>query len=123
MSGTDRPDLTVYQRAALAREERRAQARAARRQRGLEVALQAAVLLKERFGATRVVLFGSAARGCGFREESDLDLAAEGIPVKDFWRAWAALDTLDPTFEINLVAFEEATPSLLAAIEAEGIEL
>ncbi|MCS6845396.1 MAG: nucleotidyltransferase domain-containing protein [Caldilineales bacterium] len=123
MSTTEHPELSVYQRTALAREERRAQARAARRQRGLEVARQAAALLRDRYGATRVVLFGSAARGRGFGEGSDLDLAAEGIPAKAFWQAWAALDTLDPTFEINLVAFEEATPSLLAAIEAEGMEL
>ncbi len=41
-----------------------------------EVAYRAARLLRERFGATRVVVFGSLAHRAWFRPWSDIDLAA-----------------------------------------------
>lgn len=116
-------DVTIYQRSARLREERRRHALAERRQRAQRVAQTAAKILKERFGASRVVLFGSVAHGQGFHAESDIDLAVEGIAMADFWRAWAALDAVDPSFEINLIAIDEAKPSLRAVIETEGVDL
>lgn len=73
--------------------------------------------------AQRLFLFGSVAHGLGFHADSDIDLAAAGIAPADFWRAWAALDTIDSSFEINLIAVEEATASLKAVLETEGILL
>lgn len=89
----------------------------------LELARRAADLLKREFGAKRVVVYGSTAHGRWFHGDSDIDLMAEGIPAELYWRAWNAVDALDPKFEVNLVDWEDATPALRAAIERDGIVL
>lgn len=109
---------TAQERAA---QEQQAQLRRADQARGL--AGEAAKLLREKFGAGRVILFGSLARGDRFHQRSDLDLAVEGIRPQDFWRAWAALDRLGHEFELDLVDVETASPALRQQIEQEGIEL
>jgi len=50
-------------------------------------------VLVERYGAKRVVLFGSLARG-RFAPGSDIDLAVEGIAPDDYFAAWAAVNRL-----------------------------
>ncbi len=102
-------------------EERAAEAR--RRARAWRVARRAAAHLRERFGARRVVLFGSLARGDPFDLHSDVDLAAWGLREEDYLRAVSQLLDLDAEISVDLVRAEEAPPSLLAAIEEEGVEL
>ena len=80
-------------------------------------AREAARVLREGFGATRVVVFGSLAHGAWFGARSDVDLAAEGIPPDAFWRAWCALDRLGARVEIDLIAIESAPIRLRAEIE------
>ncbi len=123
MEGTGTHEVAVYQRSARQREERRLRALAERRERARQVAQAAAQVLRERYGATQVILFGSVAHGQGFHPESDIDLAVEAIAPADFWRAWAALDPIDPSFEINLIAVEEASSSLQTVLDAEGVVL
>ena len=116
-------EMAVYRATARQREEQERQAQAQRARRAWTLAQQAAALLKERFHARRVVLFGSLARRDFFHRRSDVDLAVEGIKSQDFWRAWSALDTLGCEFEIDLVDVETASPSLRLEIEREGVEL
>jgi predicted nucleotidyltransferase len=53
-------------------------------------------VLKEDFGAEKVILFGSL-RGDGpWHEKSDLDLAVEGLSEQGFWDAYGALEKLMP---------------------------
>jgi predicted nucleotidyltransferase len=115
--------LAEYKRSARLREERRQHANFRRRQAAWVAARQAARILKEEFGATRVIVYGSLVHGLWFGPRSDIDLAAEAISPAEFWRAWCALDRIDCSFEINLVASESASESLRKAIEQEGIEL
>ena len=116
-------EMAVYRATARQREEQERQAQAQRAQRAWTLAQQAAALLKDRFDARHVVLFGSLARRDFFHRRSDVDLAVEGIKSQDFWRAWSALDTLGCEFEIDLVDVETASPSLRLEIEREGVEL
>jgi predicted nucleotidyltransferase len=88
-----------------------------------EVARAAARLLRERFGAHRVVAFGSLARREWFTLWSDIDLAAWGIPAQDFYRAVAKVTGISPDFEVDLVDPESCRPALRRVIEREGIEL
>ncbi len=84
-------------------------------------AAAAARVLKEQFGARRVRLFGSLARGdrpVGF----DIDLAVEGIPPHLFFRACAAADRV-VTRGLDVVDVAEAPPLLRARIEQDGIDL
>jgi predicted nucleotidyltransferase len=124
MTATILPEkMEVYRRAARKRESDQEQAMLLRRESAWTVARQAAKLLKEQFGAARVVVFGSLAHGAWFNARSDVDLVVTGIPPEKFWRAWAALDHIGNGFEIDLVADEELTESLRAVIEHEGVEL
>lgn len=84
---------------------------------------RAAALLKTRFNARRVVLFGSAVHPDLFHQHSDIDLAAWGIDDRDYYRAVGVLQTVDPQFAIDLILFEDAPGSLQETILREGIDL
>jgi len=94
-----------------------------RRQRAWEVAREAARLLHNQFGAHRVVVFGSLAHESWFTRWSDVDLAAWGVPVDQFYEAVAVVTGLSSVFKVDLVDPESCRPSLRQAIEREGIEL
>lgn len=78
-------------------------------------------LLTERYGARRVVLFGSFARG-DQNELSDVDLAVEGLAPLGYFPALADLMGLLDS-PVDLVEFERASPSMLARVQSEGVEL
>ena len=78
--------------------------------------------LRDRYGARRVVLAGSLARG-DFRVGSDIDLAAEGIPDDQFFRAGADLEASAGGLRVDLVPLESANPDYLADLAREGIVL
>ncbi|MBM4461424.1 MAG: hypothetical protein FJ011_27315 [Chloroflexi bacterium] len=115
--------MARYRRTAQAREAARRHEIEGRRQAAWSVARQAAAVLREAFGATRVLAFGSLAHGAWFGPRSDIDLAVEGVPADAFWRAWVALDRVDPGFEIDLVAIESAPERLRDEIAGQGVAL
>lgn len=115
--------MEQYRRTARRREAEQREALAQRRAAAWAVARLAASLLKEQFGATQVIAYGSLAHGAWFNTRSDIDLMAAGIPPEKFWRAWAALDRISNGFEIDLVADGELNERLRAVIEREGVEI
>jgi predicted nucleotidyltransferase len=116
-------EMAVYQNAAREREELTRQEQEQRARRAWASARRAAAFLRDEFGARRVVLFGSLARGDRFHQRSDIDVAVEGIEPRAFWRAWSAVDSLDTEFEINLVDMQMASSALHCEIEKRGVEL
>jgi predicted nucleotidyltransferase len=86
-------------------------------------ARQAARVLREQFGATRVVVFGSLAHNLWYSERSDIDIAVWGIAPEDFFQAVADVNTVGVDFEINLVDPAIARPHILKAIQREGIDV
>lgn len=116
-------DMEVYRQAAMAREAARRWALALRRERAWDIARRAAYILKEDFGAQRVLVFGSLAHGAWFHDHSDIDLAVEGIAPELFWKAWCALDQLGSDIEINLVPTESAKDALRHEIREKGLEI
>jgi predicted nucleotidyltransferase len=103
----------------LALAERRAQ----RREHAWLVAKEAAALLRERYGATRVVVFGSLAEGTHFTERSDIDLATAGLRPADHLGALGRLLMLSPDFEFDLVDLAACPGGLRDAILSGGVEL
>ncbi|RMF27044.1 MAG: nucleotidyltransferase domain-containing protein [Chloroflexi bacterium] len=94
---------------------------AARRARALAVAEACATLLQERFGARRVILFGSLAGQGPWHEASDIDLAVEGLPPERFFAAYSACrDLLPADMELDLVPLEAAYPEMRARILGDG---
>lgn len=100
--------------------QRRADAEAARS--ALAVAERLARRLRDEYGARRVVLLGSLARG-EFRVGSDIDLAAEGIRDEDFFRAGAELESAAGGLHVDVVPIESASSAFLAELAREGIVL
>jgi predicted nucleotidyltransferase len=75
-------------------------------------------LLRQRYGADRVLLFGSLAVG-GSHGGSDVDLAVSRLKPEQYF---SALGELMAVFEapVDLVDLESAPVSLRERIEAEG---
>jgi predicted nucleotidyltransferase len=78
--------------------------------------------LRSRFGAERVVLFGSLARG-EFSGRSDIDLAVWGIPPGEFYRAVAFASGCSRVWAVDLVDADDCSEALKRNIEQEGISL
>jgi hypothetical protein len=98
-------------------EQRKAQGRA--RAERLRERLPAAVaLLRGRYGAGRVLLFGSLALDT-CHAASDVDLAVTGLRREDYFRALGELMEVFGA-PVDLVELETAPPSLVERVEAEG---
>lgn len=91
-----------------------------RRRSGLNLAKQAATLLKEEFGATQVILFGSLLTET-FHESSDIDLAVMGLPEKQYFQAVGRLLGLGD-FDFDLVEIQQARPEIAKKIR-QGVIL
>lgn len=94
-----------------------------RRAKGLELAKKASFLLRQRYGAKRVVVFGSLARKKAFSACSDIDLAAWGIAPDKFFSAVAAVTGLSPDFKIDLVEPDTCREAMRDSILKHGIEI
>ena len=73
------------------------------------------------FGADRIVLFGSRARG-DHRERSDIDIAVYGMPAEKRAAFSDAVDELPTLLAFDVVFLSETTdPALLQNIQKDGI--
>jgi predicted nucleotidyltransferase len=114
--------MAVYRATARRRHDKEQQERARREEHAWALARQATALLREQFGATRVVVFGSLAHAGMFTLWSDVDIAAWGIEPEDTLRALGAVFDLDAELRVNLVDVNTASAELIKVIEREGIE-
>ncbi len=78
-------------------------------------------MLARAYGATRVVLFGSLARGRA-HERSDVDLAVWGLAASS---SSSALDEIARILDapVDLIRMEDASASLALRVENDGVEL
>ena len=91
-----------------------------RREQILQAAEACKRLLRERFGARRVILFGSLAGQTPWHAQSDVDLAVEGLAPTAFFDAYSACrDLLPQGAELDLVALEKVSPEMRARIMGE----
>jgi len=115
--------LATYSRTMRRRAAEGHERREQRRRAAWALAREAAALLRERYGATTVVVFGSLAEGTHFSDRSDIDLAAAGLRPGDQYAALGRLLTLSPDFEFDLVDLDACAAELRAAILARGVSL
>lgn len=87
-----------------------------------DIASRCANMLRERYGATRVVLFGSLARGT-FGLRSDIDIAVWGVSSVEYFDVLPELMAAGGEIEVNLVRHEAASASLRESIARDGVEL
>ncbi|AFY73454.1 putative nucleotidyltransferase [Synechococcus sp. PCC 7502] len=116
--------MQSYILTARAKEQANSKALEYRRSQAMEVAQEAAKILRSQFGATRVVLFGSVLSdpaNYGFHQGSDIDLAVWGISDRLYFKAVGKVQGLSE-FAIDVVEPEDAPSYILEAI-AKGVEL
>jgi predicted nucleotidyltransferase len=87
-----------------------------------DVAKTIANELVNRFGAKKVILFGSLVRG-EINRWSDIDLAAWGISSDNFYRAVAFATGFSRGWKVDLIDGEDCREALREIILQEGIEL
>jgi len=91
-----------------------------RRHEALLVAAQCAEMLLQRYGARRVIPFGSLVGDAPWHEGSDLDLAVEGLSAEALWEAEKQLEGMVPSWlTVDLVPLERAHPTVRARILGE----
>jgi predicted nucleotidyltransferase len=113
--------LEIYRQTARQREAKLRIQLDERKHRAWEIARQAARILKEEFGASRVVVFGSLLHPELFHLRSDIDLGVWDI--QSYFRAVSRLMDIDREIEFDLVPVEDARSGILAVIEQEGVDL
>jgi predicted nucleotidyltransferase len=104
--------MEQYKRTARARRQCELSAQKARRERAWQLAREAARLLREVYGAQRVVVFGSLIAPDRFTPWSDVDMAAWGLTSANWLRAIAAVRSLSDDIELNLVDVECCSPEI-----------
>jgi uncharacterized protein len=80
-------------------------------------------MLREEFGATKIKVFGSAVSADYFSEESDIDIAAWGIPIAQYLSAVLAVNEFHDNFKVDLLDPSLCRMVLRQKIEKEGIEV
>ncbi len=88
---------------------------AARARAALDPIIQ---VLVARFGARRIILFGSLAGG-RFTAQSDIDLAVEGIAREEFFAALAEVNRCSPTW-VDLKPLEDLEPRFRERVLSTG---
>lgn len=79
--------------------------------------------LKDEFGVTRVIVFGSLAHAAWYMSDSDIDLAVEELASSDYFKAWKLAEELLQDRPIDFIDMQTASDSLREAIERDGIDL
>lgn len=97
-------------------------ATSSRQEAAKETAASLAKELKDRFKASKILLFGSVTRA-DFSQWSDIDLAVWGISTSDYFKAVAFASGYSSMFKIDLVDAGDCQPSLLHHITQHGVEL
>ena len=93
------------------------QIRQQRRRKAWRIARTAAALLKSKYHATRVVVFGSLTDKDRFSLWSDLDLAVWGVTPGDYFDAVAKVLDIGGEIKTDLILAEKCKPPLREVIE------
>lgn len=80
-----------------------------------------AQLLKDKYQAEKVYLYGSLVWG-KFHERSDIDILVVNLKG-DYWGAWLDVENIAHPFHFDLVCYEDAFPSLREKVLTRGVEL
>lgn len=93
-----------------------------RQDKGVLIARKCANFLKQNYGVSKVILFGSLLDYRKMNFNSDIDLAVWNLSEKDYFKAVSFLLEIAEDFKIDLVEIQNAKPYILESI-SEGIEL
>ncbi|MGK7887433.1 MAG: nucleotidyltransferase family protein [Crocosphaera sp.] len=93
-----------------------------KQKQGFKIAKKCANFLQNKYGVTKVVLFGSLLNYEEMNKDSDIDLAVWNLSEKEYFNAVGFLLEISEDFSIDLVEAEKAKTYILDAIN-QGLEL
>ena len=96
-----------------------------RGQRAWKIAQAASKVLKNKYGATRVILFGSLVKGSRFTPWSDVDLSVSGLPPGSYYKAAGEIMDMGMAKGIRIDVLDpvDCLKTMRNRIRQEGIEL
>jgi predicted nucleotidyltransferase len=95
-----------------------------KRDSAIEKAKVVAKALKERYDVKEVILFGSLIwRPDFFWKGTDIDLLVKGLKDERYFKALADISAISHPFNIDLIPFEKAWPSVKERALKEGLRL
>jgi predicted nucleotidyltransferase len=93
------------------------------RSAGLDRAKKVAVMLRKKYGAKKIFLFGSLVRDGYLDERTDIDILVDGINTDDVLRAGFDAWIVAEPFDVDLIPARKARKSLLKVARKEGVAL
>ena len=95
----------------------------ARWEQAWELIPKLAALLRKKYGAEKIQVFGSAIKLEYFSITSDIDLAVWSMPTGEYFLAATAADEFDDEFRVDVVDVRFCRHNLLEVIQTEGIDV
>ncbi|HHW03164.1 MAG TPA: nucleotidyltransferase domain-containing protein [Thermoanaerobacterales bacterium] len=118
MPSTEMTSYREYMKKMLEMEKQKL---AERYEKAWGVAKQIAYLLRQKYGANKVWVFGSLTNKEMFNQWSDIDIAVEGIPSEYYYKAVAEVISFSQEYKIDIVDVFECSPLMQENIQREGI--
>jgi predicted nucleotidyltransferase len=115
--------LSTYRATMKKREARARREQEERRERARTTARHVARYLRDAYGVSRVVLFGSMAQEVPLSRHSDLDLAVWGLDAEDYFEAVGRVQGEGAPFSVDLIRMEQAPDSLHDVVGEDGREI
>jgi len=104
--------------------EKRQKEEKRRRQFAIKKAKAVAKILKEKYQAKEVILFGSLIWRPDFLWiGTDIDLIVRGLQDERYFEILADISVISPPFHVDLIPFEKAWPSIKKRALKEGLRL
>lgn len=96
-----------------------------RGQEAWKIAKAASKVLKHKYGATQVTLFGSLVKGTRFTPWSDVDLSVSGLPPASYYKAAGEIMDMGMAKGIRIDVLDpvDCPKAMRNRIRQEGIEL
>ncbi len=119
--GKDRLNLLEYNRIKEIIHKREEAILTNHKERAWLGARAVADMIKNRYGALNVWLYGSLANN-EFSLHSDIDLMVMGTKGS-YWKMYLEAEKITSPIPVSIVCYEDAFPSLINLIKKEGLEL
>lgn len=85
-----------------------------------QIVQRIAVLLRDRYRAKQVIVFGSLTNKERFTRHSDIDLAISGLTSQSFYQALDEIEFFAYDFKVDLVNLDRCRPAIAERILREG---
>jgi uncharacterized protein len=117
-------ELTLYERKTYcpARNLDRLQD-AARWTEAWQIVQKIAVLLRDRYNAKQIIVFGSLTDKERFTRYSDIDLAISGLTSQSFYQALDAIEFFAYGFKVDLVNLDRCRHAIAERINRDGLAI